>query len=182
MGSSASGAAAPPRPGRRPRDDPRAGLLPAVSAGIALVIAACGSGSAAIAGSGARWTTYQKELGYAQCMRAHGLPSFPDPQSDGTFNSTRANANDFFGPRFQPADQVCAHLGGPPVTAAQQQQGRRPFLRYASCMRAHGIANFPDPGGHCLACIGPGDGIGSQSPQYLSAQQACRSLLPSGGQ
>jgi hypothetical protein len=46
-------------------------------------------------------------------------------------------------------------------------------------LRAHGIANFPDPvltnGGIGLNL---GSGINPGSPQFRAAQQACRSLLP----
>lgn len=53
--------------------------------------------------------------------------------------------------------------------------------KYSACMRAHGVANFPDPkvshsdGGTQVAirAIGPGN-----SPQYNAAQQACRGILP----
>ena len=98
---------------------PRAGVLAAAAAGIAVLAAACG-GSPSGAGSTAHQTAYQRELAYAQCMRAHGDPGFPDPQSDGTFNSTRQNRGDFSGPSFQSANKACAHLEGPGVTPAQQ--------------------------------------------------------------
>ncbi|HUA06933.1 MAG TPA: hypothetical protein VMB27_23710 [Solirubrobacteraceae bacterium] len=54
-------------------------------------------------------------------------------------------------------------------------------FKYSACMRAHGVANFPDPkvthsnGGTQVAIkvIGPGS-----SPQFNAAQQACRGILP----
>ena len=54
----------------------RAGVLAATVAGTALLAAACGSGNSSAA---ARSTTYQKALGYAQCMRSRGVPGWPDP-------------------------------------------------------------------------------------------------------
>jgi len=30
-------------------------------------------------------TAYQQSLAYAQCMRAHGEPGYPDPASNGGF-------------------------------------------------------------------------------------------------
>lgn len=91
---------------------PLGGVVALAVAGITVLIAACG-GSPSGAGSTAHQTAYQRELAYAGCMRAHGLPGFPDPQSDGTFNSTKANSGDFHGPRFQSANKSCAHLEGP---------------------------------------------------------------------
>jgi hypothetical protein len=50
-------------------------------------------------------------------------------------------------------------------------------LAYAHCMRSHGEPGFPDPGrqGNFLN-LGP---VNIHSPQYLSANKACGSLLPS---
>lgn len=163
---------------RRPRSAGlwRVGVLAVAAAGIALLAAACGGGSSGGTETGIHQTAYQRELAYAQCMRAHGLPGFPDPQSDGTFNSTRANGGDFHGPRFLSASKSCAYLEGPPESAAKFQQDVRQALKFAACMRAHGIANFQ-------ASVGQGGqvGIGAQgadpnSPQFLSAQRACRPL------
>lgn len=55
-------------------------------------------------------------------------------------------------------------------------------FRYADCMRNHGVSNFPNPkvstsgGGTKIALAVPS--LLSQSPQFRSAQQACRSILP----
>jgi hypothetical protein len=160
----------------------RAGMLPAALAGIALLAAACGAGGPA-AGTTAHLTTYQRELAYAQCMRAHGLPGFPDPNSDGTFNSTRANGSDFNGPRFLSANGACAHLEGPQVTAQRFQQDVRGALRFGACMRAHGITNFQvrvSQGSHMISMgiQGPGGEMGS--PQFQAAQRACRHLQGGG--
>jgi hypothetical protein len=52
--------------------------------------------------------------------------------------------------------------------------------KYAACMRAHGVANFPDPkvshsGGGTQIAIRV---VGPNSPQFNSASQACRGILP----
>jgi hypothetical protein len=58
---------------------------------------------------------------------------------------------------------------------------------YAGCMRSHGVPGFPDPtpgpngGGGFEIRGGPGTGLDPNSPAFAAAQQACRSLLPSGG-
>ena len=118
-------------------------------AGIALLLVACGGGgSPALGGT----TAYQKALAYSQCMRAHGVPGFPDPQPNGGR-----------------------------MTAAQQKQALDQGLRFVACMRSHGIADMPDPsaqgGGVGLRLP---RGLNVNSPVFKSAQQACHKLLPGG--
>ena len=171
--------------GGRPRQWPaglrRAGVQAAAAAGMAVLAAACGGGSSAGAGPGIHQTAYQSELAYAQCMRAHGLPGFPDPQSDGSFNSTMQNRGDFSGPGFQSANKSCAHLQGPGMSPAQFQQDVRQALKFAACMRAHGITNFQASVSQGSGQVGVGaQGADPNSPQFLSAQRACRHLMPGG--
>jgi CubicO group peptidase (beta-lactamase class C family) len=53
-------------------------------------------------------------------------------------------------------------------------------LAYAECMRAHGVADFPDPvDGHIV--LTPASGINLSSQQFEAASTACASLAPSGG-
>lgn len=59
-------------------------------------------------------------------------------------------------------------------------------LAFATCMRSHGVPNFPDP-----RSTGPGmkpgmgfslgSGVNPQSPAFRSAQASCRHLLSAGG-
>jgi hypothetical protein len=159
----------------------RALVVSAVIAGTAVAAAACGGSTAA---PPAHLTAYQREFAYAECMRAHGDPGFPNPQSDGTFNSTTANANAFHGTLFLSANKACAHLEGPGVTPAQQEQFTLQALKFAACMRAHGITGFqysPVRNGTSGALGVQGGGAGDLgSPQFQSAQRACRKLSPSG--
>jgi hypothetical protein len=57
-------------------------------------------------------------------------------------------------------------------------------VKFAGCMRPHGITNYPDPveKGHSIQ-LGPGpdSGIDMNSAQYKAAQKACFALLPNGG-
>ena len=59
----------------------RTGPLTAALAGVALLAAACGGGPATLTAA----QKYQKDIAYAQCMRSHGEPSWPDPNSQGDF-------------------------------------------------------------------------------------------------
>ena len=158
----------------------RAAALAAAVAGIALLAAACGGGSPAVAGQ----TAYQKDLAYSQCMRAHGEAGFPDPQPNGAILITSKDHLAQGSPQFAAANKACQHLlpNGGVMTAAQKQQALSHLLKFSACMRAHGIANFPEPtvanGGVGLSVGGPG-GPDPRSPQFQSAQQACRKLMPS---
>ena len=62
-------------------------------------------------------------------------------------------------------------------------------LEFASCMRSHGVLNFPDPKtngrGGMLIQSTPGstkvNGVSVNGPAFQSAMQACHSKLPNGG-
>jgi hypothetical protein len=177
MNSQMSGAADGNRGGRR-AGLWRAGVLAAAVAAMTLPAAACSGGGSA-AGPGTHLTAYQRELAYAVCMRGHGDPGFPDPQSNGLFAATKANRGALAGPRFASANRACAHLEGPGLTPAQQERQTAELLRLAACMRAHGITNFqyspPRNGGQ--GGLGA-QGVNPNSPQFQAAQQACRKLQP----
>jgi hypothetical protein len=57
------------------------------------------------------------------------------------------------------------------------------FLSFSTCMRSHGVSNFPDPspGGGIHIAIGSGSGLDPRSPAFQSARQVCKKLLPGGG-
>ncbi|HEY2304347.1 MAG TPA: hypothetical protein VGI05_00545 [Streptosporangiaceae bacterium] len=145
-------------------------------AGVALLTAACG-GSGASSSTAGGSTYYQKAVAYAQCMRSHGVPSFPDPDSQGQFPTVRIGRNGVTQQAVQSAQNACRHLqpGGGTGTSQQQQARVTQALDFSRCMRAHGVADFPDPStsnggiGYNLS------GVDTSSPQYQSAQQACRS-------
>jgi hypothetical protein len=157
--------------GRRRRAGLRqAGVLAAAVAGIALLAAACGGGSSAAAGSATR----QQLLAYARCMRSHGVPDWPDPTSQGTFVATGIDAASN---QVKQANFACQYLlpnDGLPAASGAQEQLLRQSLKYALCMRSHGILNFPDPvraGDEGVAF--PIAGYDPGSPQVQSANKAC---------
>src|SRR5215470_18553770 len=121
----------------------RSVVLAVAMAAIGLLATACGGGgSGALAGT----TAYQKALAYAQCMRAHGEPSYPDPTSNGGFiiDGQRDHLN---GALMNSANKTCGHLlpKSRPMTAAEQRQATAQALKFVACMRTHGIPNMPDP-------------------------------------
>jgi hypothetical protein len=60
----------------------RAAVVITVMAGVALLAAGCGGGSPSSATAG-RSTQHGSGLAYSHCMRSHGVPNFPDPNSSG---------------------------------------------------------------------------------------------------
>ena len=158
----------------------RAGVLAAAVAGVALLVAACGGGggsSPAATGS----TAFQNAIAYAQCMRSHGEPGFPDPDSKGNF--LNLGPVKIHSPQYLSANKACGHLlPSYQVTPAQRKQELSSALKYSACMRSHGIPSYPDPvelaNGNIELRLGAGHG---SSPQMQAAAQACRKFLPGGG-
>lgn len=77
-----------------------------------------------------------------------------------------------------------AACGGSAKTQTTVSRGAGIGLKFADCMRAHGVTNFPDPsgsGGGFKIQINIGSGVNPQSPAFQAAQIACRSILPFGG-
>jgi hypothetical protein len=121
-------------------------------------------------------------LSYAECMRTHGVPNFPDPTKGSHGFSFNPKA-DSSSPRYASSNDACKHLlpddGGPP-TAAQIAAETARLLKYAQCMRAHGEVNFPDPIVKPNAFGFSLNGIDPNSAQFKTAQKACASLAPGG--
>lgn len=126
--------------------------------------------------------TVQQMTAFSGCMRANGVPSFPDPNAQGVIS---AGSLDRGSVQFQQALQACRKEmpGGGTPTPGQQAQEQRQGLALAACMRRNGVPSFPDPrlgsGGAMVIRIAPSSGIDPQSPQFQKAQQACGKL--SGG-
>lgn len=70
-----------------------------------------------------------------------------------------------------------ATTGGKPGGLAAQA------FAFARCMRAHGVANFPDPQVHTSAngASVAIKAVGASTPQSQVAQKACQGLLPGPG-
>jgi hypothetical protein len=180
------------RPAPRQRPLRRAAALGAMVTASALLATACGGGrgSPAMAAD-----TSGQALKYSQCMRSHGLPGFPDPDSQGGLMFTPKDHLNPGSPQFQLAQRACQHLapGGPPtsLTAAQLRQATRQGLKFVTCMRARAVPNMPDPtiqtttsallGGtaQSLNFDLRATGFSPDSPVLKSALQACHQLLPS---
>jgi hypothetical protein len=151
----------------------------------ALVLVACGS-------SGKPGTTGpDPALKLAQCMRAHGVRSFPDPTPGGGIQIPSGSGINPQSPAFQDAQKACAKFAGPfggPRSGHPSAQVKAQLLAVSECMRAHGISGFPDPTtspppnpSDYSAAIGR-DGvflaipktINAQSPEFKQAAAACQ--------
>jgi hypothetical protein len=165
-------------------------------AGASVSLAACGSSSPSSDSAGSTGTndaavSNAQGLKFAQCMRSHGVPNFPDP-SGGQLNlrvqqtpdSTSVNGVQVSGPAFRSAMNSCRSdlpNGGHP-TAAQTARAKTQALAMAKCMRTHGVPNFPDPtfqtgpNGGVGVRIG-GAGINPSSPAFQAAAKDCGSIF-----
>jgi hypothetical protein len=156
------------------------GMALASVAAVSLLLTAC---SASAPGASTR---YARDLAYAQCMRTHGQPTWPDPSSNGGFMFSASNPLNMSSPGYHAAIRACRKLDPDPggLTEAQVQAGLARLLKFSDCMRAHGVLNFPDPqttdqGGQMgVAIVMPAGGaVDLQSPQYQAAAKACQSLI-----
>jgi hypothetical protein len=119
-------------------------------------------------------------LAFSRCMRSHGVPGFPDPNSSGDFPPS-AKQLSLSNPRqFQEAEGACRDLlpnGGNGPSPAQWQQILSTMVRFAQCMRHHGTPNWPDPTydthGRPVFDID----IDPNSPQFSTEIYACQYLL-----
>ena len=179
------GRGASPRPAW-PRRARVAAVITATAAA-AVLAAACG-GSPSSTGSGgspnAGGSANSQAVAYSRCVRAHGVPNFPDPDSNGQIPKEAAvrALREVGDSRAKAATYACRNLNpagqGSPILTAQEQQD---YLKAAACMRSHGITNFPDPtfpGGRVNLSIP--SGIDTRSRQFTQAAQTCTKLIPAG--
>jgi hypothetical protein len=158
-------------------------------AAFAVLATACSSSAASTSSPDPSGSySYAQEVALAQCMRAHGLPAFPDPSPSGGFSSNVLTTFDTS--TGQAAYGACRHLltGAPSISQLQQelqkeqqaQAQRLPtMVKFAQCMRSHGVPGFPDPGQN-LPAAAKGTGLNPNSPVFQAAVKACQSVLPPG--
>jgi hypothetical protein len=177
---------------------PPAGTLAAMNqkskfvAGVAagLVAAACSASPSAAGGSpsagGSANTT--SAVRYTSCMRSHGVPDYPGPDSSGYLPKITPSNEQQLGvsqSRFNAAQSACqAQWPYQAPTQAQQQDELAGDLKFARCMRAHGLPGFPDPtpepnGPRFLISISK-DGFNPHSARVLALARECQHVLPAG--
>ena len=126
---------------------------------IGLVSAGCGSNASSKAGtassSGAatsagttgsdadkKLTAHDKAGKFAECMRANGVPHFPDPDPNGDSNF----GVDVSREAWLKAIDACKALKPPGALSSKRTPKQQSAsLRFAQCVRDHGVTDFPDP-------------------------------------
>jgi hypothetical protein len=165
--------------GHRPRPAWLA-LMGALFAIVGVVLlAACSSTNATASGDSSTSSAYQKALVYAQCIRAHGAPNYPDPNSQGQFAIPNGSSSNAYVNVSAAALKACQSLLPPSMAGPSQgnegtstSQG----LKFAACMRSHGEPGFPDPASN--GSITLPSGVNPESPQFQAAEKDCQSLMP----
>ena len=171
-----------------------AAVITATSA-LALLAAACGGspgshvaqlGSTTTKSSTSSWAAAAQQngmLAFSRCMRSHGVPNFPDPNSSGALPKRQVDQLAASSPQFPPAHRACEHLlpnGGQP-TQAQVQQAWNDMRNFAHCMRSHGVPNWPDPAATSQQDQRPffhvPDSIDPNAPQITTKIRVCQHVL-----
>jgi hypothetical protein len=134
-----------------------------------------GSSNPSTAGSS---TAVSSGVAYTNCMRTHGVPDFPDPTASpggGVGFQVNLNQNS---PTYQAAAQTCQSL-----KPGRNQNPQVPSkklaveVRWAQCIRTHGVPTFPDPNAQGAFDSGVFD---PTSSAFQAASQDCLSLQPTG--
>jgi hypothetical protein len=160
---------------------------------LALSLAGCGAAddSTGVATAGGRGRTtssatpdgrsdQERALAFARCMRANGVPNFPDPEVGGGGLQLNLPAGTDK-QKVDAAQQKCKQYlpnGGQP--ARMDPQVLEQLRRFARCMRENGVPTFPDPGENGLSINGNtlGTGRGPNDPAFKAAERACAKYQP----
>lgn len=124
----------------------------ALVASIGPIGAGCGSstpsgtGAAGSSGGGsggiAKATARDKGVKFAECVREHGVSDFPDPNAKGEFEYGVSVSPDV----WKKAVGACKALQPPGTLSSKRSpQQQSVALRFAQCIRANGVKDFPDP-------------------------------------
>jgi hypothetical protein len=100
------------------------------------------SGTGTTSGATTKLTAQEKAVKFAECMRANGVPHFPDPDPKGDYNF----GVDVSKEAFTKAVDACKALKPPGALSAKRTPKQQSAsLRFAQCVRDHGVKDFPDP-------------------------------------
>jgi hypothetical protein len=115
-----------------------------------VLISACGSSApAGTSGGDPTATAHAKAVKFAECIRSNGVSEFPDPNSSGQFAygiPSQSSPLDPSSAAWQHAIGACKTLEPPtfmPTSFTPTQRSAR--LKFAQCVRANGVPDFPDP-------------------------------------
>jgi hypothetical protein len=106
--------------------------------------AASSSSTASGAGTGGtkKLTARDKAVKFAECIRAHGVSDFPDPNEKNQFEYGVSVS----GPVWNKATTACKDLQPPGTLSGKRTPKQQSAsLRFAQCIRDNGVKDFPDP-------------------------------------
>jgi hypothetical protein len=114
-------------------------------------------------------------VSFADCMRSHGVPNFPDSPYEQKHLLSASSAQ---APAVQSALAACSHLlahGGQSQSPAPSQAQAGEGLAFARCLRGHGFPRFPDPTstGQLTHQMLAAAGIDLHQPAVVQAADAC---------
>jgi len=118
-------------------------------------------------------------VGFAQCMRAHSVPKWPDPDNSGVFDKTKITTQQLgvSSTALQAAQNACQHLL-PPASSTQQRLNAAQALQFSQCVRSHGVPSFPDPDSSGRIPDPASVGVDQGSPQFQAANDTCAQYRP----
>jgi hypothetical protein len=111
---------------------------------ISLISVGCGSNTApqTDAGSTKKATDQATLVKFAECIRGHGVPHFPDANAKGEF----VFGIDVTQAVWAKAVDACKDLQPPGTLSAKRTpEEQTAGLRFAQCVRENGVKDFPDP-------------------------------------
>ncbi|GAA2599753.1 hypothetical protein SMC26_19870 [Actinomadura fulvescens] len=163
-------------------------------AALAFLGAACGgdsggdgkagaSGNGSGSGSGAASTgrggsggapSMDQQLKLARCMRGQGV-NMPDPKPGQESQALSIDGQGASPQKIEKAMKTCRNVAGIPEPKPISQEEKDKMLKFARCMREHGI-DMPDPkfgsGSASSEAVGiPGGGIAKE--KFEKANKAC---------
>ena len=88
-------------------------------------------------------TPREKAVKFSECIRANGVSDFPDPNASGEFPSYGVSVTPAV---WTKAVAACKALQPPGTLSAKLTPAQESAaLKFAQCVRAHGVPDFPDP-------------------------------------
>ncbi|MBN3454957.1 hypothetical protein JNN96_13105 [Mycobacterium sp. DSM 3803] len=140
-----------------------------------------GSAGVAIAAQAlAEPDSQERAVKYSECMRANGVADFPNPNADGQFPYGGVSVSKA---TWQNAVGACANLQPPgwSTDAGRTPAQQDAALKFAQCVREHGVPDFPDPATATDPLIDTskmrGDVSASSIPELKPAVAACHDFF-----
>jgi hypothetical protein len=153
------------------------------SPGVASVASSTSAATATQSGATTTQTgTIASAFAFARCMRSHGIPGWPDPNSRGFFDKSKLRPLGLSVSRVRALEEGPCNIPLPsPQAYTITPADRADYLRAASCMRSHGFADFPDPTfpNNSVRLTIPSS-IDTNSARFKSAATTCTKLIRPG--